>query len=361
MTSTTIVAKVSKNAKKRQSKNYKTKFLLQFEKYITPVIFEMYDCDKTRRDIFETLEECVQLHDYKSAQHFVRNCPTFYEWCNYISSNDTFKHVGKLCGVTWLHSMESLQFVCNSIMHPLLQQTQSSCVLALNVTSGFSEACMKAYGLPICCTGKQDASFIPMQRPNLKTELKVLYFDIHIINIPLEHLTTLLPDVSVIVFAGPMCLFPYLYHLNDRLIGMHKFYRRVYQTFGVAADRVVFDGDLSSTCVVVYSRTNDMLSHLTMHNILEDPTNALRHHYIRHALAGNIPDYWKYVLSKIPMATFFKMVPPFRKKCSFDEMLVDVFSNSSQNDTIDVDQTPEQQAKFENAFGDNLTLLDCCQ
>ena len=322
---------ISKNVKKRKSKNQKAKFLEQFSAYVTQPALEWTECEQTCLEISATMEECL---NFKDVHKFVERCPTFSQWRTYIGASLlSYKHFGPLVGVTWFHSVESLTFICNEVLYPLLQQTNSSHIVTLDVRFGFSEACMQEYGVPVLC--QQDAlfkraSFCNMTKiKEMRHEMvrtKILYIDMRN-NITIDHMSSVLKNMLAVVFAGPMCLLPYLKLVNEKLVETHQFERVIYQTFGVSCDRVAFDSDLACTCVIVYYRSN-VLSCLPTHSILTNPTNALRHHYIRHALAGNIPDYWKYVLSKIPLVTFFKMRPPPTKKCAFDQMLVDTFSHS---------------------------------
>lgn len=329
----------NKNCRKRKSKNFKKNFLKEFASYVTESVPLSANDATVTQEIFSLMSECIHTRSVQSIQNYVTKCPTFKEWRLYIQERADFVAFGKLCNVAWFHSFESLRFLCKDVLHPLMMTYNSPYVHAVGVNSGFNEACLNAYGIPVSCQSTK-AVFSTREEANLneqfiqtqcsfaiKEDIKILYMDLRP-QLSVDFIVKYVKNASVVIFAGPMCFFPSLYRINELLIEKFQYHRCVYETFGVSSDRLVFDGTLSCTCVIVYYRPTTSLSCLPTEHIMQDSGNSLRQHYIRHAVSESIPNYWKYVLPKIPLATFFKRLQPLSKKCLFDQMLIDVFSNS---------------------------------
>jgi hypothetical protein len=248
----------------------------------------------------------------------------------------------------------------------MLEVTQSSQVCAIEVIFGFNEACIRARGVPLLCqappvlsqkhrhTAKSYEFLERYEQFPPNTDASILYLDMRL-GMRFDVFIPYLSQASFIVIAGPMCMIPFLYRTNDALIQTYKFHRRIYETRGISADRTVFDGDLACTCVIVYYRAT-MTACLPLCHILEDPTNALRHHYIRHALAGNIPEYWKLVLPQIPLKCFFKLLPPDQTTCPFDDMLIDVFANGHLAEEQTMDCFSKEELRLLNVMSTNEAL-----
>ena len=360
---------MNKSVKKRKGKQIKNVFLKQFSQYVLdmPKItnFEVV------HDLSHTLREIGQPDKRLNAiKKFVLHCPTFQNWCDFIAcTNTNFEIYGKAFGVSWFHSTESLQFVCD-MLQTMLQTTNSTQVCGIDVIFGFNEACMRSRGVPILCQTAycHKASEIPFtfveqyQEFPPNTNLDVLYIDMRL-GMRFQILKPYISQASFIVFAGPTCMLPFLYRTNDALIHTYKFHRCMYNTFGVSADRVVYDGNVSCTCIIVYYRPN-MYAHIPQHPVLENPSNILRQHYIRHALSGNIPEYFKWVITNMPLKVFLSILPDDTQTCPFDHMLIDIFGNGHINECeeeeetdvmnlvaqMNIDQTLTQARKSYGAF-----------
>lgn len=336
------------NAKKRKSKQVKKNFLALYAQYVIPYREPMKSLQ--RDNIHIMLHGLTNCGDITTAiENYVTHCPLFHDWCNYIQCSELkFSLYGKALGVSWFHSIESLGFVCDSLLHMMLEVTGASSVCCMDVVFGLTEACMRARGVPVLCQSSPSISSTDPERftflelysqlpPN--TDFSVIYIDMRL-GIQSTTLESCVSQASFVVFAGPMCMLPFLYRLNSILIQTHKFHRRIYKTYGVSSDRVPFDDDVACTCSVVYYRS-DMTRHLPYHSILDNPTSVMRQHYIRHALTGNIPEYWKLVLTHIPLKIFLKALPSEKTACPFDYMLIDVFSNGHEEEDGEQDEEEE--------------------
>ncbi len=337
------------NTKKRKNKQIRKQFLQQYSAYIN--VLQPPLSKKREKNINKLLCDLMHSHVASVAViNYVSHVPSFEEWCKFIQTdeNANFYAANKTLGVSWLHSAESLKFLCDDILKPITKATKASYVCCVNVLQGLNEACMYACGTRVVCqSALREERFIFIRAvPNLPAEIKqhVIYMDMRL-GMQWKALEPYVETASCIVFAGPMCLLPFLYRINDFLIQKHEFQRRIFKTFGISADRVVFDGDVPCTCAVVYYHQH-LEPHLPCDNILETPTDALRQHYLRHALSGAIPDYWKLVLAHIPLKTFLTLIPHHKLACPFDTMLIQVFGNGSLFQENDDQDLPLQEKDF---------------
>ncbi len=318
-----------------------------------------------------------------SISQFSTNCPTFAQWRNFINSNcsfggDNFSKYERQFDVQWLHSKESLNFFTNDLFKPLLKKTNSDVVVCLNTGRRFGHACLLTNGVPMLFANPAAPFYFPQPgfvEPILElfkffskgavftSRTKVMYFDIRTNSIDdisvFEPKAEAFVAADVVVLSLPMALIPQIINLNALLVNHLKLRRRIYKTYGVSVQRVVFDLDMPDTCAIVYFKSS-VEDVLPKQNIMEDPMIIFRQHYIRHAHDGTLPEGWQYVLAQMPFDKILEEVrlrerkfgplltlasehkesgSSFRRTCTFEDSLIEFFHcnldfNSDNNDVF---------------------------